>query len=92
MVAEQSEVVVGYLLAHALPTLFAGGPILEIVELVVDPEKRGEGVGRALVEHALTEAWSNGCVEVVAPTRRAAAFYEHLGFEPTATYFKRKRP
>ncbi len=90
LVAERDGLVIGYLLAHVLPTLFAGGPILEVIELIVDPGHRGKGYGRALVEAAIVKATDESCVEVVVPTRRAQAFYESMSFEATATYLKRR--
>ena len=91
LVAEVDGFVCGYLLAIELPTLFANGSILEITELVVDEPRRGAGIGRSLVDHALELAWTRGCVEVVVPTRRAVGFYEQLGFSRSAEYLKRKR-
>ncbi|MDR3688159.1 MAG: GNAT family N-acetyltransferase [Fimbriimonas sp.] len=92
LVVEEESTVVGYLLGYVLPTLFANGPVLEIVELVVDEACRGKGLGKQLVDSALTEAWTKGCVEVVVPTRRAGAFYRGLGFAESATHYKMKRP
>ena len=88
LVARRSGIAVGYLLAHRSLTLFAGGPILEIIELYVDEAHRGEGIGRALVQAVLDRAWAAGCVEAVVPTRRAEEFYEALGFQPSATDLK----
>jgi GNAT superfamily N-acetyltransferase len=92
LVVEQESEIVGYLLGFYLPTLFANGELLEIVELIVDEPHRKKGLGRLLVETALELAWNRGCVEAVVPTRRARAFYESLGFSETAIYFKLKPP
>jgi GNAT superfamily N-acetyltransferase len=88
---EVAGVVEGYVLAFAIPTLFANGPVLEIIELFVDEPRRGDGLGKALVEAAVGAAWNFGCVEVVVPTRRSAGFYEMLGFARTAEYLKLRR-
>lgn len=42
--------------------------------------RRGKGVGRQLVEHALAEAAARGVVRVHVLTTDAAAFFEDLGF------------
>jgi N-acetylglutamate synthase-like GNAT family acetyltransferase len=92
LVVERESVVRGYLLAYALPTLFANGSILEIVELVIDESSRGKGLGKRLVDVAIDRAWERGCTEVVVSTRRAGAFYRGLGFAESATYYKLKAP
>jgi len=91
-VIEIEAEVVGYLLGHQFPTLFAGGPILEILELAVCSSARSKGLGQALVSSAVEEARQRGCVEVVVPTRRAAGFYARFGFAVSAEYLKLKIP
>jgi ribosomal protein S18 acetylase RimI-like enzyme len=49
LVAEQDSCVVGYLLAVRMPTLFAGGTILELLELTVAEPVRGRGAASALI-------------------------------------------
>ncbi|MDT0342466.1 GNAT family N-acetyltransferase [Streptomyces litchfieldiae] len=88
LVAELNGAVAGYLLAARLPTLFAGGTVLSVLELTVDERHRGHGLGSLLVRAALARAGRAGDVEVTVPTRRAAAFYSRLGFTETATYLK----
>jgi ribosomal protein S18 acetylase RimI-like enzyme len=88
LVATVDQQVVGYLIGFVLPTLFANGPIFEIVELSVDEACRTQGHGSALVNHATDAARQKGCVEAVVPTRRAGAFYERLGFRENANYYK----
>ena len=91
LVIESADLVVGYLLAFKLTTLFANESILEVIELCVDESARGVGYGSKLVTEAVEEAWMRGCVEVVVPSRRAGPFYERLGFAPTAKYYKLRR-
>jgi ribosomal protein S18 acetylase RimI-like enzyme len=88
LVAERDGRVVGYLLGARMPTLFAGGTVLELLELCVDAPERGRGAGSELVRAAQARAAGAGDVEVTVPTRRAAAFYRGLGFDETATYLK----
>ncbi|MGW0883112.1 GNAT family N-acetyltransferase [Streptomyces sp. NPDC002671] len=88
LVAEQDSYVTGYLLALRMPTLFAGGTILELLELTVDTPVRGRGTGSALVRAAQARAREARDVEVTVPTRRAADFYRGLGFHESAVHLK----
>ena len=58
------------------------------IRLVVHPDHRGAGIGRALARRALVEAVSMGLakvvVEVVAQQESAAAMFTALGFEGEA--------
>lgn len=58
----------------------------EITHLMVAPEGRGGGYGRALVEETERRAAAAGVAELVLvtpPDLDARQFYEHLGWEPT---------
>ncbi|MQY32352.1 hypothetical protein SRB17_03000 [Streptomyces sp. RB17] len=89
LVAEDgSGVVVGYVLGLRMPTLFAGGTVLEVLELTVDATVRGRGTGSALIRAVQARAEDARDVEVTVPTRRAAGFYRGLGFQETASYLK----
>ena len=86
LVAEHDSHVVGYALALRVPTLFAGGTILELMELTVDAPQRGLGTGSELVRATQVRARKAKDVELVVPTRRAADFYRRLGFRDSAVY------
>ncbi len=88
LVAEQGGRVVGYILSADSLTLFANGVVTELLELYVEEDARGRGIGRHMVDRAIAGARGRGAVEVTVPTRRAGAFYLNLGFEPTAEFFK----
>jgi GNAT superfamily N-acetyltransferase len=79
----------------ALPWTFSverGGRQAWLEELYVVPERRGEGIGRTLLRHALAAARRRGCVtvelEVVRGHERAARLYLREGFRklPRARY------
>ncbi|MEM8724154.1 MAG: GNAT family acetyltransferase [Pseudomonadota bacterium] len=59
-----------------------------LYSVAVDPEKHRSGIGRALVEHAVTELRSRGCAKVNLQIRAGndavAAFYSKLGFSTEA--------
>ena len=88
LIAEQDSRVVGYLLALRMPTLFAGGTILELLELTVEAPMRGRGTGSTLIRAAQARARRAKDIEVTVPTRRAADFYRGLGFQETAVHLK----
>jgi len=56
---------------------------------MVEEVQRRDGVGRALM--AAFEAWakSRGSRLVGLATRRAAPFYKALGYEESATFFRK---
>jgi len=71
-----------------------GGATAWLDELYVEPERRGRGVGRALLRRALREARKEGCesvhLEVVRGHDRAARLYVREGFQrlPRTRYLR----
>lgn len=88
-VAETGEQIIGYLLASHHLTLFANGPVCWVEEVMVWPEHRRTGAGRALMRTAEEWAWRSGARYVSLATRRAADFYRALGYEESAVFFKK---
>ncbi|WAL67307.1 GNAT family N-acetyltransferase [Amycolatopsis cynarae] len=88
LVAEDGGQVIGYALAARFLVLYANGWVSELQELVVTPCRRGQGVGRKLVEAVVARARATGAVEVTVPTRRARDYYRRLGFVETASFLK----
>ncbi len=81
----------GLLSLHLAPYLAYAGRVMRIMSLVTAEEARGQGIGRALVAHAVALAREEGC-EVVELTSNVArktahAFYLGLGFEQKALRF-----
>jgi GNAT superfamily N-acetyltransferase len=56
-----------------------------IEDVVVDPQWQGQGIGTAMMRHALRLCGEKGCYKVALSSNikreRAHAFYESLGFE-----------
>ena len=93
-VAEVAGSVVGLATVHSRAVLLNALPVAQLTALVVPPEMRGRGVGRALVHVAEQWARELGADRLVVTTalHRAEAplFYERLGFEHTGRrYVKR---
>ena len=88
-VAALDDRLVGYIAGDAHETFYAGGKIAWVDEILVLESERRQGIGRALMREF--ENWAAGgrCRMVGLATDAAASFYEELGFEPGAGYFKR---
>jgi GNAT superfamily N-acetyltransferase len=89
LVAEDNGRLVGYLAGHRHYTFYAGGLTSWVDEVLVVEVFRGKGVGQDLMQ--AFEEWSKnaGCVLVSLATRGASAFYERIGYESKALYFKK---
>lgn len=63
---------------------FAAQPLLNIHDLAVVPERRGQGIGRALLAAAESFARARGCIklslEVLEDNAGAQKLYESFGF------------
>ena len=79
----------GYLLGFAHLTFYANGPVAWVEEIVVLGQVRGRGIGRALMSSFEQWAAASGCALIALATRRAAPFYRALGYEESATYFRK---
>jgi GNAT superfamily N-acetyltransferase len=93
LVAAIASDVVGLATVHARDVLHHDVPVVQLTALVVPPERRGLGVGRALVDAVLAWAAARGADRLVVTTalHRAEAprFYERLGFEHTGRRYVR---
>lgn len=88
LVADLDGTAVGVLQLSFLPHLtYQGGWRAQVEGVRVSREVRGRGVGRTLLEEAITRARARGChlVQLTTDRRRpeALAFYLGLGFEAT---------
>lgn len=81
----------GLIALHRVPLLAEGGALARITALVVAPERRSRGIGRALLAAAdvVAEGWGCDLIEVSSgrrPERAAAhALYRSAGFTDSAS-------
>ena len=65
---------------------FAAEPLLNIHDIVVHADYRGQGIGQALLAHAEAIAQETGCckltLEVLSNNVGAMKTYEHAGYQP----------
>ena len=89
LVVEDNGEIVGYCLGFDHVTFFANGRVAWVEEMMVSSSHRRKGVGRSLM--AAFERWSaaRGAKLVALATRRAAEFYRAVGYEESATYFRK---
>ncbi|MGH7481446.1 MAG: GNAT family N-acetyltransferase [Longimicrobiales bacterium] len=88
IVAEHEGRIAGMLQLMFIPNLsYQGGWRAMIEGVRVDSAVRGQRIGQALVEHAITRARERGChlVQLTSDRSRTQArrFYERLGFRAT---------
>lgn len=80
---EETPSVVGYVVADTVPN--HGRPLGHVKNLAVHPQRRGEGVGQALLERGLAVLSTLGVESVKLEVREgneaARGLYEKFGFE-----------
>ncbi|MBN4058205.1 GNAT family N-acetyltransferase [Mariprofundus ferrooxydans] len=89
LVAEKNKVVVAYLLGFEHAAFYANGRVSWVEEVYVNPHCRKEGLGRLLMDVFEKGAQQRSSRLVALSTRRAGDFYESLGYEASATYYKK---
>lgn len=89
LVAEADAKISGYLLGFCHQTFFASGPVVWVEEVMVEESVRRLGIGRNLITAAERWGQDRGARYVALASRRAGNFYLSLGFEDSATFFKK---
>jgi GNAT superfamily N-acetyltransferase len=88
-VAEADRQLVGYLLGFEHATFFANGRVAWVEEIMVSALFRRRGIGLRLMQGFEAWAVARGSTLVALATRRAAPFYQALGYEESAIYFRK---
>jgi GNAT superfamily N-acetyltransferase len=90
-VADAGERAIGLAALRVLALVERDEPVGRLIALVVSASHRGQGVGRALVDHVEMRARREGCVQIdlSSSDRRegAHAFYRRLGFADVSRRF-----
>lgn len=89
LLAEANKEVIGYCLAFDHYAFYANGRVSWLEEIMVDESFRRMGIGKQLM--IKFEEWSrlrNSKVAALA-TRRASLFYSAIGYEESATFFRK---
>jgi GNAT superfamily N-acetyltransferase len=89
IVAQNESELIGYILVFHHPTFYANGVISWVEELLVLEDYRGLNIGRGLMEKVENQAIQRGSKLVALATRRASEFYKAIGYEESASYFKK---
>ena len=83
--AQGGAVVGSYALLVMHNLAHSGTPSAIAEDVVVSPDRQGQGIGRQLMAHALQQAREAGCYKLAlssnAKRQAAHAFYESLGFQ-----------
>ncbi|WP_299085535.1 GNAT family N-acetyltransferase [uncultured Ruegeria sp.] len=94
LLALEGLVPVGAVAVHIAPLLFYPQPLARITTLVVDSSKRRQGIGKALVNEAISLARKSDCdtIELTTGLARdeAHAFYRSIGFQNSALRMSRR--
>ena len=89
LVAEEAGEVIGYTYAgiEGMDYMSLRGPAGALYDIVVDPSRRGRGVGRQLLDATLAELRARGAPRVVLSTAEqnatAQELFAHAGFRRT---------
>lgn len=95
LVARAEEGIVGFVMFSIERRLYVVSATRGTVHnLYVVPERRGEGIGSALLEAAETELAADGadriCLEALVGNEEARRFYENNGYGPHRIEFEKR--
>ncbi len=89
LVVEVAGVVRGYLLGFRHHSLVANGAVSWVEEVAVAAEYRRQGLGARLMAEFEYRARARRSRFIALATTRAHAFYEALGYDDHASYFRK---
>ena len=89
IVAEDETRLVGYVFGLHHHAFYANGLVSWVEEIFVEEASRRKGIGEQLMRAFEHRACERGSRLVALATRRAASFYAAIGYEESATYFRK---
>ena len=89
LVTEHEGNLIGYCLGYCHDTFYANGKVAWLEEIMVSSVHRREGIGQSTMASFEQWAKAQGCVLSALATRRASRFYLALGYEESATYYRK---
>jgi GNAT superfamily N-acetyltransferase len=89
LVVEVGDVVRGYLLGFSHHSLVANGQVSWVEEVAVAAEYRRHGLGARLMVDFERRARDRGSRFIALATTRAHAFYDAIGYDDHASYFRK---
>jgi GNAT superfamily N-acetyltransferase len=89
MIADLEEKVVGYLSGYFHKAIYANGLVAYVDEIVVRDNQRRLKIGTLLMKELEFFAKSKNCKLISLATGGARGFYEKIGYESKAGYYKK---
>lgn len=89
LVVDVAGQVGGSLLGFEHPSFYANGPVAWVEEIAVRAELRGCGLGSRLMTEFERRVRDGGGRLIALATTRASAFYEAIGYDHHAVYFRK---
>lgn len=94
LVADEGGVLMGAATYFMVPVAHDGGPWCRVTTLIVDEARRGQGIGRMLLEAAEQAARNAGCsrIEATSALHRTGAhrLYDRLRYGRTSAHFLKR--
>ena len=85
--ATESDRIIGMVNLLFTVSTAEGGPVAWLEDMIVHPSRRGQGIGEQLLQTAIAEARSSGCLRITLLTdttnQSAVRFYTRSGFTPS---------
>lgn len=88
-VAELDEKVVGYLSGYFHNAIYANGLVAYVDEIVIFDSQRHLKIGTLLMKEFEIVAKNKNCILISLATAGARGFYEKIGYETKAGYYKK---
>ena len=88
-IAISNDMIVGYVSGFVHLAFYANGSTFWVDEIFVKEDLRRKGLGKDLMQSIELWVANRGCKLIALATNGAKEFYSELGFENSASYFKK---